>query len=137
MDMPNDAQRRISEDRVVWLTTVTDSGAPAPNPVWFVPDGDDLVVYSTPQARKVHNIEQRPRVTLHFNSTPEGGDVVVITGEAALTRERRPSALPGYLDRYEASITGPLGMSVDEIDRTYNTEIRIRPTRVRLTDTSA
>ena len=137
MDMPNDAQRRISEERVVWLTTVADSGAPAPNPVWFVPDGDDLVVYSTPGSRKVHNIEQRPRVTLHFNSTPEGGDVVVITGEAALTRERRPSALPGYLDRYEASITGPLAMTVDEIDRTYNTEIRIRPTRVRLTDTSA
>ncbi|HET8617855.1 MAG TPA: hypothetical protein VFM27_02800 [Acidimicrobiales bacterium] len=66
--MPNDAQRRISEERVVWLTT---------------------------------------------------------------------SALPGYLDRYEASITGPLGMTVDEIDRTYDTEIRIRPTRVRLTDTSA
>jgi PPOX class probable F420-dependent enzyme len=137
MDMPNDAQRRISEDSVVWLTTVTDSGAPAPNPVWFVSDGDDLVVYSTPDSRKVHNIGRRPRVTLHFNSTPQGGDVVVITGEAALTPERAPSALPGYLDKYEADITGPLGMTVEEIDRTYNTEIRIRPTRVRLTDTSA
>jgi hypothetical protein len=30
-----------------------------------------------------------------------------------------------------------LGMIVDEIDRTYNAAIRIRPTRVRLTDTSA
>jgi hypothetical protein len=41
-----------------------------------------------------------------------------------------------YLDKYEATITGPLGTTLDEIDRTYNTEIRIRPTRVRLTDTS-
>jgi hypothetical protein len=30
-----------------------------------------------------------------------------------------------------------LGTTVDEIDRTYDTEVRIRPTRVRLTDTSA
>jgi hypothetical protein len=75
-------------------------------------------------------------VTLHFNSDPDGGDVVVITGVAALAPGRRPSALGAYLDKYEATITGPLGTTVDEIDRTYNTEIRIRPTRVRLTDTS-
>jgi hypothetical protein len=41
MEIPKEAQRRIDEDRVVWLTTVTDSGVPAPNPVWFVPDGED------------------------------------------------------------------------------------------------
>jgi PPOX class probable F420-dependent enzyme len=139
MDMPNEVQRRISEDRVVWLTTVTDRGAPAPNPVWFVPDGDDLVVFSTPDASKVHNIEQRPTVTLHFNSDADGGDggdVIVIAGQATIARGRRPSALRAYLDKYEASITGPLGTTVDEIDRTYDTEIRIRPARVRLTDTS-
>jgi PPOX class probable F420-dependent enzyme len=136
MDMPNEAQRRISQDQVAWLTTITDLGVPAPNPVWFVPDGDDLVVFSTPHARKVRNIAQRPAVTLHFNSNPDGGDVVVITGEAAIAHDQRPSALGAYLDKYEAAITGPLGMTVDEIDRTYSTEIRIRPTRVRLTDTS-
>ena len=136
MELPNEAQRRISQDKVAWLTTITDRGGPAPNPVWFVPDGEDLVVFSTPHARKVRNIEQRPTVTLHFNSDPDGGDVVVITGEAAITRGQRPSAVGAYLDKYETSITGPLGMTVDEIDRTYDTEIRIRPTRVRLTDTS-
>jgi PPOX class probable F420-dependent enzyme len=136
MDMPIEAQRRISQDKVVWLTTITDWGVPAPNPVWFAPDGDHLVVFSTPHARKVRNIEQRPAVTLHFNSNPDGGDVVVITGDAMIGRGRQPSALGAYLEKYEASITGPLGMTVDEIDRTYTTEIRIRPTRVRLTDTS-
>jgi PPOX class probable F420-dependent enzyme len=137
MDMPTEARRRITQDSVAWLTTITDRGAPAPNPVWFVPDGEDLVVFSSPHARKVRNVEQRPTVTLHFNSDPDGGNVVVITGEAVLTHGRRPSALRAYLDKYQASITGPLGTTVDEIDRTYNTEIRIRPTRVRLTDTSA
>ena len=43
MELPNEAQRRISQDKVAWLTTITDRGGPAPNPVWFVPDGDDLV----------------------------------------------------------------------------------------------
>jgi hypothetical protein len=56
---------------------------------------------------------------------------------ATTTQNQRPSAIDAYLDKYEASITGPLGMTVDEIDQTYSTEIRIRPTHVRLTDTSA
>jgi PPOX class probable F420-dependent enzyme len=137
MDMPPDAKRRIAEDEIVWLTTVTDSGAPAPNPVWFAPDGDDLVIFSAPSAHKVRNIERRPKVTLHFNADAHGGDVVVITGEARVTYDRRPSALTAYLDKYEPSITGPLGMTVEEIDRGYPTEIRVRPTRVRTTDTSA
>jgi PPOX class probable F420-dependent enzyme len=133
MDMPAEAQRHIARDEVAWLTTVTDSGVPAPNPVWFVPDGDDLLVFSTPGARKAHNIGQRPRVTLHFNSDPHGGDVVVIAGEATTTPDQPPSAFRAYLDKYEAEITGTLGTTVAEIDSSYNTEIRIRPTRVRLT----
>lgn len=133
METPADARRRISEDRVAWLTTVTDSGAPAPNPVWFVPDGDDLIVYTAPGSLKVRNMVQRPKVTLHFNSDADGGDIVVVAGEAAVTRDRRPSELPGFLEKYEASITGQLGTTVEDIDATYNTEIRIRPTRIRLT----
>lgn len=135
MDIPPEAQRRIAEDHVAWLTTVTDSGAPAPNPVWFAADGDDLVVFSEPAARKVHNIEQRPAVTLHFNSDSEGGDVVIVSGTASVTYDRSPSGLRPYLDKYETSITEMLGTTVDHIDETYNTEIRIRPARIRLTPT--
>ena len=132
MELPAEAVRRIDEDEVVWFTTVTDRGVPAPNPVWFVRDGEDLVVQSQPSSRRVHNIDQRPVVTLHFNSDPHGGDVVVITGRATVAHGRKPSSLPGYLAKYEASITGPLGMTVAEIDATYDTEIRVRPTGVRV-----
>ena len=31
--------RHLREDVVVWLTTVTPSGAPLPAPVWFIWDG--------------------------------------------------------------------------------------------------
>jgi PPOX class probable F420-dependent enzyme len=134
VELPPDAVRRIEQDQVVWFTTVSDRGVPAPNPVWFVRDGDDVVVYSKPSSRRVHNIAQRPDVTLHFNSDAGGGDVVVITGRAELAPGRKPSAQPGYLEKYEASITGELGTTVADIDATYDTEIRVRPTKVRLTD---
>jgi hypothetical protein len=45
----------------------------------------------------------------------------------------RPSDLRAYLDKYESTITGDLGTTVEDYDRTYSTRLRIRPTRVRLT----
>jgi hypothetical protein len=109
----------------------------AGTPLLHFQEADALMDMPDEARRKVHNITQRPAVTLHFNSDPDGGDVVVITGHAAVRQGQRPSALDAYLDKYEASITGPLGTTVDEVDRTYDTEVRITPTRVRLTDTSA
>jgi hypothetical protein len=39
--------RRLREEQVVWLTTVTPAGAPLPRPVGFLWDGGDVVsVYS-------------------------------------------------------------------------------------------
>lgn len=131
MEMPPYAQRRIDQDEVVWLTTVTDSRAPSPNPVWFVQDGDDLVVFSEPHVHKVHNIGERPTVTLHFNSDVGGGDIVVITGDATLKPDQAPSANAGYRAKYESHIVGPLKMTLDQYDSTYSTEIRIRPAKVR------
>ena len=132
MELPPEAKRRIVEDHVVWLTTVTDRGVPAPNPVWFVPDGEDLLVYSEPGSRKVHNLERRPVATLHFNSDAQGGDALVIVGDVEVTHGQAPSRAPGFLEKYEADIVGPLQTTVDEIDRTYDTRLRIRPTRVRV-----
>jgi PPOX class probable F420-dependent enzyme len=131
MDFPADVQRRLDTDHVVWLTTVTDSGAPSPNPVWFVQDGQDIVVFSAPDTHKVRNIEARPTVTLNFNSDPHGGDIVVLTGRAVATPSVRPSTNAAYLAKYAAAIRDELQTTVEEIDGTYHTEVRIRPTKVR------
>lgn len=130
MELPQEARKRLDSDHVVWLTTVTDDGAPAPYPVWFVVDGDDIVVFSRPSARRVRNIEKRPTVSLNFNSDEHGGDVWILTGRATTTPDVAPSRAPGYVDKYQASIEHELQMTVEAIDATYNTAIRIRPERV-------
>jgi len=130
MELLEGARIRLESDLVVWLTTITDDGAPAPYPVWFVVDGEDVVVFSEPSARRVRNIARRPLVSLHFNSDPSGGDVWVLTGKASATPEVAPSGAPGYIDKYGESIERDLKTTVTAIDATYNTEIRIRPERV-------
>src|SRR5215213_10216027 len=76
--------RHLEDDRIVWLATVGPDGTPQPSPVWFLWDGDTALIYSQPSAPKLRNIEQRPRVSLHFNCTASGGDVVILTGDASL-----------------------------------------------------
>jgi PPOX class probable F420-dependent enzyme len=131
MEFPADVQRRLDTDHVVWLTTVTDSGAPSPNPVWFVQDGDDIVVFSAPGTHKVRNIAARPTVTLNFNSDAHGDDVVVITGRATATPSVLPSSNAAYVAKYATAIRDELQSTLEEIDGTYHTELRIRPTKVR------
>lgn len=131
MDIPAEAQRHLADDQVAWLTTVADSGAPVPFPVWFLPDGDDIVVFTQPGARRVRNITERPLVSLNFNSDPHGGDVWIITGTASVRPGVKPSTSTAYVDKYQAAIEGELHTTLAEVDATYDTEIRIRPTKIR------
>ncbi|HLS13662.1 MAG TPA: pyridoxamine 5'-phosphate oxidase family protein [Beutenbergiaceae bacterium] len=133
VELPKEARHRIESDHVAWLTTVTDSGVPAPNPVWFAAENGHLVVFSSPGAVRVHNIALRPNVSLHFNSSPDGNEVVVITARASLPDARPPSQVPAFVTKYRSSIEGAMGMSLGQVDAMMRTEIRLTPTRVRLT----
>lgn len=131
MDLTPEAERHLADDYIAWLTTVTDRGVPAPNPVWFVKEGDHIVVFTHRGSRKVHNIKRRSMVSFHFNPDPMGRNTVMITGEVDITHDEAPSMVSGYLDKYRPSITGELGMTVDDFNRTFTTRLRIRPTQVR------
>lgn len=132
MVIPEKALRRLNDDRLVWLTTVGGTGTPQTSLVWFLWDGEEVLVYSGGGKPKVRNLVERPRVSLAFNSNDVGGDVVVIDGDARVdpgdppVHENRP-----YLARYEDWITGRLGLTPEQFTNRYDTAIRIRPTRVR------
>jgi PPOX class probable F420-dependent enzyme len=131
MDLTPEAEQHLADAYTAWLTTVTDRGVPAPNPVWFVKEGDHIVVFTHRGSRKVHNITRQPTVSFHFNSNRMGRNTVMITGEVDITHDQAPSTVPGYLDKYRSSITDELGMTVDDFNRTFTTRLRIRPTQIR------
>jgi PPOX class probable F420-dependent enzyme len=123
--------RHLADDQVVWLTTAGPDGTPQPSPVWFLWDGDTALVRSQPSTPKVRNIEQRPRVSLHFNCTPNGGDVVILTGDAWVEAGDAPATLdPAYVDKYAGGIQS-IDMTPDDFAREYSVPIRIRPTSLR------
>jgi PPOX class probable F420-dependent enzyme len=123
--------KRLENDRIVWLTTVDSKATPQPNPVWFHWDGEALVIYSRPDTPKVRNISRNPRVSLSFNTNEHGGDVMVLTGEAAID-ESIPSAAehPAYLEKYRDGIQS-IGMTNESFSSTYSVPIRVRPEKLR------
>lgn len=125
------AARHLQDDRVVWLATVDPDGTPQPSPVWFLWDGDTALIYSQPSTPKLRNIELRPRVSLHFNCTPNGGDIVVLTGDASVETSAVPvNKNPAYLSKYSDRIRD-IGMTPDTFSQSFSVPIRITPTSLR------
>jgi PPOX class probable F420-dependent enzyme len=123
--------RRLGEELIIWLTTVGSDLTPQPSPVWFLWDGETALIYSQPGTPKLRNIRERPRVSLSFNSTETGGDVVVITGDAWLDPETPPAnELPVYIEKYSNGLAG-IGLTPEAFAEAYSVPLRVRPTSLR------
>lgn len=123
--------RRLQDEEVVWLTTVSPDGAPQPSPVWFLWENGTFLIYSQPHRPKLRNIALHPRVALNFNSDAVGDDVAVFAGEARIVHDA-PSAdqIPAYVAKYRAAIAR-LGADPNGFAQDYSVAIRVTPDKLR------
>ena len=123
--------RRLAEDTIGWLTTVSADGTPQPSPIWFLWDGETVLIYSQPDTPKLRHIAANPHVSLNLDGNGRGGDIVILTGEAQVD-DVAPSSdvLPAYQDKYAPGIR-QLGMTAESFAQAYNVPIRFRPTKLR------
>jgi PPOX class probable F420-dependent enzyme len=126
------AERRLREDYIGWLVTVSQDGTPQPNPVWFLWDGSSLLIYSMPDQAKLRHIARNPRVALHLDSQDQGDDIVIVTGTAAVDHAA-PLAHenPPYLQKYAGEITRIDQGTAEQMGQTYSVAIRVTPSKVR------
>ena len=123
--------RRLQEEPVIWLVTVDADGTPQPSPVWFLWDSETALIYSQPNTPKLRNIERQPRVALHFDGDSDGGNIIVLTGTAAIDHDAPPAtAVPLYLEKYRTRI-GDIGMEPDSFAAAYSVALRVTPAKVR------
>jgi PPOX class probable F420-dependent enzyme len=120
---------RLRKEVVVWLATAGRRGRPHVVPVWFWWDGPTFLVYSVP-GQKVRDIEANPKVQLHLNSDPEGGDVARFDAIARVATGEPPAfRVPAYVRKYRALIRS-YGWTPKGFSEQYSVPLRITPTRL-------
>lgn len=124
------AVQRLTNEEVIWLTTLDPKGMPQPTPVWFIWDGTDIWLYSQPRTAKLRNISQHAQVALNFNSDQYGNDVVVLTGTAELVDGISPELHTRLVQKYERGLAS-LGMSGEAFKADYSQVVKISPIKLR------
>ena len=125
------AEQRLHDELIIWLTTVSPAGQPQTSAVWFLWDGEEILMYSLAGTPRTRNIEANPRVALNLDGDGQGGSVVSIEGRARLDPEAPPSTeVAAYAAKYRAKIAGH-GWTPESFAVDYPIPIRITPTKAR------
>jgi PPOX class probable F420-dependent enzyme len=122
--------RRLREDPVVWLTTVTPDGKPHTLPIWFWWDGETLLMFSEPGTKKIRNLRRNPAVAIALDTRDDGEEVAFFDGVAELLPE--PTAalmLDAYKQKY-AHLFPRTGSSPEKMAAQYTQPIRVRLTKI-------
>lgn len=120
----------LDDDLIGFLTAVDAAGQPQTSPVWFVRDGDDLVVYNKPNTPRLDSVAVNPRVAFNLRGDRRAHAIVSIEGRAVAEDLPPARDFPGYLDKYGREIER-LGWTPDSFSSDYRTAMRIEVTRVR------
>jgi PPOX class probable F420-dependent enzyme len=126
------AAGRLREEPIIWLTTVTEAGQPQSTPVWFWWGGQEFLIYSVKDGRKVRNIAANPRVSLHLDGDGRGGGNVILEGTARLDPAApRADTVTAYIGKYRSFIDS-YGWTPESFADDYPHAIRVTVTHTRI-----
>lgn len=123
--------RRLRQEKIIWLTTVDSHHRPQPRPVWFHWDGQTVLIFSERNTAKLQHIPRNPKVALNFNTDEDGDDVGVLIGEARILSEPPPATrVKAYLGKYKQGIKD-IGMTVPQFSAAFAVPILFSPRAMR------
>jgi PPOX class probable F420-dependent enzyme len=124
------ATRRLREEIIGWLTTVTADGAPRPIPIWFLWDSDrSILLYSRPEKRKLENVAANPNVSLNLDSDGVDADIVICWGTIGLSDDPPADQVAEYVEKYAERIAA-LGWTPESFASDFSVPLRIEVTRI-------
>ena len=119
----------LRDDPVVWLSSVQRDGRPHLVPVWFHWDGECIVAFSKPHARKVDNLRDEPRVMLAVGTPGPDFEVELIEATAELPDRPAAELIPDGFGAKYRELLRRAGLTVQRYAEVYSQPIVLRPTR--------
>jgi PPOX class probable F420-dependent enzyme len=123
------ADAALRSDPVVWLSSVQANGRPHLVPVWFHWDGERIVAFSKPHARKVDNLRDQPQVMLAVGTPGPGFEVELIEATAELPAARASEVMPSGFGAKYGELLRRAGLTAQRFAEVYSQPIVLRPTR--------
>jgi PPOX class probable F420-dependent enzyme len=123
------AERALADDPVVWLSSVQRDGRPHVVPVWFHWDGERIVAFSKPNARKVDNLRDKPSVMIAVGTPGPDFEVELIEATAELPGTSAAECMPeGFGTKYR-DLLRRAGLSLQRFAEVYSQPIVLHPVR--------
>lgn len=120
--------------QIGFLTAVNRSGQPQTTPVWFLREGEELVVYNRPRSPRLSSISENDRVSFTLRADRRAIGLLTLEGRAVVDGGLEPAdRVAGYLAKYANEIER-LDWAPEQFASMYSVGLRIRVTRLRVWD---
>lgn len=119
-------KERLTNETIAWFITVRPDGRPHSVPVWFLWEGETILIFSK-NNQKIRNLAQNPNVVLALDNTAGGDDVIILEGKARVLssdEEQPATTLPAYVEKYCAGMQS-IGFTPESMAQQYNQVIRV------------
>ena len=108
----------LAEQMVMQCATVGPRGLPHLMPLWYVPDGTELVSWTYAKSQKARNLERDPRATVGIEDGVQYHELRGVTFECEVEVEREPERVESHglrlFERYAGELTSEIRAMVAE-----------------------
>ena len=122
-------ERALRGCAVLWLSSVGADGRPHVVPAWFVWDGERIVLFSKPNARKLRNLRCEPRAMVAIDGAGPHFDVTLIEAQAEMPCGSAAKLMPRAFAAKYRPLLRRSGLSLERFTEVYSQPIVLRPTR--------
>ncbi len=122
------ARETLSKPVIIRVSTISPEGYPHTTPVWFILDGDDLVVFTSPNTQKAKNVRANPKGSLTIGGDPVGSPCYLVEGDFGVEDDPDHAWTSKITHHYE-----PPDRAQQWLDAWKNDEhviLRLKPRRV-------
>jgi PPOX class probable F420-dependent enzyme len=102
--LPDEARALIESDAIAHVVTLDEDGSPQITAAWVGLDGDEIVIATLPDQRKLRNLRRDPRVALSIPSSTTNAwgllEYLVVYGIARVTEGGAPEVLQDLAHTY-------------------------------------
>jgi PPOX class probable F420-dependent enzyme len=104
IELPPPARELLGSDAVASVVTIDEDGGPQVTAAWVGLDGDEIVIATLPEQRKLRNMRRDPRVAIYVPSTETNAwgllQYLVVYGRARVTEGGAPEMLQHLAHTY-------------------------------------